>query len=67
MYFDNKFNLGDLITVERYNIISATISGIQAHFNNDNTKLVGFDYDIWFEENGIWYIDHYSEEYLEHI
>lgn len=67
MIFENKFRLGDNVSILKYDITNAIITGIQAHFNGSNTKITSYDYDILYNEDGINYIDHYAEDHLEFI
>jgi hypothetical protein len=65
--FTNKYQLGDIVSAPKYQIVNGIITCVETHFNATCTEIIGYDYDILFvdSEDGYNYISHISERYIE--
>jgi hypothetical protein len=68
--FRNKFQLGDFVKSDRYEIDNGQVISIETHIAHytGGFSISGFDYDILYQtEGGNYDVAHISEGHLENI
>ena len=63
---NNKYNLGDIVNVPRYEITNGIIVSIESHFKDNYETIYTYDYDVLYVDNiEETTLDHLSEDHIE--